>query len=118
MSLFRKNERLSLKVVKLKLDVNYFETCLNLKICPRFLKFKPPNLSVYNKPDNLFPSVLGKKLKETNRELRIAESRFRSMKQQILSVIEKQCLIALLTRFFKSSAQQVLAIHNKKLVHL
>ena len=120
-SLFRKNERLGLKVVKLKLDVNYFETCLDLKICPRFLKFKPPNLSVYKKPDYLFQSVLSKKLKETNRELRIAESRFRSVKQQILSevtFIEKQCLIALLTRFFKSSAQQILAIHNKKLINL
>ena len=43
------------------------------------------------------------------------------MKQQILSevtFIEKQCLIALLTRFFKSSAQQILAIHNKKLINL
>ena len=59
-SLFRKNERLGLKVVKLKLDVNYFETCLDLKICPRFLKFKPPNLSVYKKPDYLFQSVLSK----------------------------------------------------------
>ena len=42
------------------------------------------------------------------------------MKQQILSevtFIEKQCLIALFTRFFKSS-QQILAIHNKKLVNL
>ena len=28
-NLFRKNERLGLKVVKLKLDVNYFETCLD-----------------------------------------------------------------------------------------
>ena len=107
--------------MKLKLDVNYFETCLDLKICLRFLKFKPPNLSVYKKPDYLFQSVLSKKLKETNRKLRIAESRFRSVKQHILSevtFIEKQCLIALLTRFFKSSAQQILAIHNKKLINL
>ena len=57
MSLFRKNQRLGLKVVKLKLDVNNFETCLDLKICPRFLKFKPPNLCVYKKPDYLFQSV-------------------------------------------------------------
>ena len=50
-SLLRKNERLGLKVVKLKLDVNYFETCLDLKICSRFLKFKTPNLNIYKKPD-------------------------------------------------------------------
>ena len=116
MSLFRKNEHLGLKVVKLKLNVNYFETCLDLKICPRLLKFKPPNLNVYKKPDYLFQSVLSKKLQKTNGELRIAKSRFRSVKQQILSevtFIEKQSLIALSTRFFKSSAQQILVIHNK-----
>ena len=43
------------------------------------------------------------------------------MKQQILFKVtfnKKQCLIALLTRFFESSALQILAIHNKKLVNL
>ena len=101
MSLLRKNERLGLKVVKLKLDVNYFETCLDLKICPRFLKFKTPNLNIYKKPDYLFQLVLSEKLKEANRKPRIAESRFRSVKQHILSevtFIEKHCLIALLIR--------------------
>ena len=57
--------------MKLKLDVNHFEICLDLKICPRFLKFKLPNLSVYKKPDHLNQSVFSKKLKKTNRELSV-----------------------------------------------
>ena len=87
MSLFRKNEGLGLKIVKMKLDVKCFETCLDLKIFPRFLKFIPPNLNVYKKKtDYLFQSVLWKNLKETNRELRIVESRFRNVKQQVFGI--------------------------------
>ena len=40
-------ERYGLKIVKLKLDVKFFETCANLDICPQFLKFKAPNLKIY-----------------------------------------------------------------------
>ena len=40
----RQIERYGLKIVKLKLDVKFFETCANLDICPQFLKFKAPNL--------------------------------------------------------------------------
>ena len=34
------------KVLKLNLDIKYFENCLDLNLCPKFLKFKPPNLQV------------------------------------------------------------------------
>ena len=32
----RKLEKLGLKLVKLNLDVKYFETCIDLDICPKF----------------------------------------------------------------------------------
>ena len=38
--------------MKLKLDVNYLEACLDLKIYPRFLKYIPPELSVSKKQTN------------------------------------------------------------------
>ena len=63
----RKLEKLGLKVGKLRLDCKYLETCCNLNICPEFLKFKPPNLKVYNSTKDLFQRVLNKKLNEVTR---------------------------------------------------
>ena len=40
-------ERHGQKNVLLKLDIKYLESCADLKICGKFLKFKPPNISVY-----------------------------------------------------------------------
>ena len=50
-------------LVKLQLDIKYFETCLDLDLCPEFLKFKPPNLSVYNNAQYLYGPILRKKLR-------------------------------------------------------
>ena len=40
-------EKLGQKAVKLCLDVKYLEACVELDIFPKFLRFKPPNISVY-----------------------------------------------------------------------
>ena len=41
---FRLLEKRVFQIVKKKLDVEYFEKCLDLKLCPEFLKFHPPKL--------------------------------------------------------------------------
>ena len=43
----RKLERTGLQLNKLHLDVKYFEDCLELGVCPKFLDFKMPNLSAF-----------------------------------------------------------------------
>ena len=48
-SMQKKLKRTGRKVTKLKLDLIYFETCLELRLCPQFLKFKMPKLSIYKK---------------------------------------------------------------------
>ena len=53
-SQLRQLERVNLKVVKLKLDLRYFHTCIDLSICPKFLKFKPPRISAYSRPADLY----------------------------------------------------------------
>jgi len=47
----RNFEKLYLKVTKLKLDVGYFDKCLEMNLVPNFLKFKPPDLEVYKHQD-------------------------------------------------------------------
>ena len=40
-------EKQGLQVVKLTLIFKYFENCLDLDLCPEFLKLKAPNLKAY-----------------------------------------------------------------------
>ena len=40
-------EKQELQVVKLTLTFKYFENCLDLDLCPEFLKLKAPNLKAY-----------------------------------------------------------------------
>jgi len=44
-------EKLYQKVTKQKLDVKYFDKCIEMKLIPDFLKFKPPDLDVYKNQD-------------------------------------------------------------------
>ena len=44
-------EKLYLRVTKLKLDVGYFDKCLEMNLVPYFLKLKPPDLEVYKHQD-------------------------------------------------------------------
>ena len=42
----RKLEKHGLSLTKLTLDIVFFKNCLELGVCPKFLKFKPPKLSL------------------------------------------------------------------------
>ena len=117
---FRKLEKNGAKVLKLILDVKFLESCLELKICPEFLKFKRPRLSVYNNSDNLFQSVLNKKLLETKQELRQAERLYSSSKEVFrkLTFLERNCLISLLSDYYKELAKKVIKRHHFKLLNI
>ena len=70
---FRKLEKAGLKVTKLVLDLKYFESCLELGICPKFLKFKPPNLPAYQNTKNILRKVLSNQINCVNKELKLAK---------------------------------------------
>jgi len=55
-------EKFGQKVVKLKLDVKYFELCTDLSLCPEFLKFRPPKLKVYEDSNDFHRIVVLRKL--------------------------------------------------------
>ena len=70
---------------------------------------------------DLYQAVVRKKLKEVNREKRIAEARFRTQKNGILnnlSFLEKTCLISLLNQEFERFAHPHILTHKKKLFNL
>ena len=70
---FRKLEKAGLKVTKLVLDLKYFESCLELGIYPKFLKFKPPNLPAYQNTKNILRKVLSNQINCVNKELKLAK---------------------------------------------
>ena len=79
-STLRGLEKQGRKLVKLGQDVKYFETCLDISLCPEVLKFKILTLNYDKNGKNLHQAVVRKKLKEVSREKRIAEARFRTQK--------------------------------------
>ena len=70
MSTLRALEKQGRKLVELGLDVKYFKTCLDLSLCPVFLKFKMPTLNFDKDGKDLYQAVEKKKLKEVNRKKR------------------------------------------------
>ena len=95
-SQFRFFEKQGLKVVKLRLDSKYFENCLDLDLCPEFLKFKAPNLRAYQTGrKEIHGIVVEKKLGEVVRECKLAERKFEKLKTDIwakLSFFGKELL--------------------------
>ena len=117
----KKLKKYAWKVLKLNLDIKYFENCLDLNLCPKFLKFKPPNLQVYRNSDDLYRIVLNKKLKLTKKDKKKASLEFTSLKPPVLkkiSLIEKLCLLKLLTDKFHKEMNETTKIHQQKLFKL
>ena len=67
MSSLRAFEKQSQNLIKIRLDIKYFENYQDLDLCPEFLKFIPPSLSVYKNAQYLYELVLRKKLKKVIR---------------------------------------------------
>ena len=92
----RKFERICLKITKLRLDILYFERCINLRIRPKFLMFKPPKLKAYNKTDNIKAEILQNQIGILQKELQTTCDLYRKLKSKIqnkLSFLEYTILI-------------------------
>lgn len=120
-SVLRNFEKQGHKLVKLKLDVKYFENCLDLNLCPEFLRFKTPNLNVFKNNKDLYLTVVRKKLAEIKSTKKVAETKFNSQKNYIfsrISFIQKLCLIKFLNQEFQKEATTHIKVHEKKLLNL
>ena len=70
--------------MKLRLNSKYFENCLDLDLCPEFLKFKAPNLRAYQTGrKEIYRFVVEKKLGEVVQKCKLAERKFERLKTDI-----------------------------------
>ena len=106
---------------KNKLDLKYLQTCLDLELCHEYLKFKPPNLKVYNKPRDIYRLVVEKKLKEIKCEENLADHKYQTIKIGIfkeLSFLEKCYFIHLLKKKFEPNRKTIINTYQRKLINL
>ena len=67
----------------------YFKNCLDLDLCPEFLKFKAPSIRAYQMGrKEILRIVVRKKLGEVVRKCEIAEWKFERLKTKISANIQ------------------------------
>ena len=117
----RKFERICLKVTKLRLDTLYFGRCINLRICPKFLMFKPPKLKAYNKTDNIKAEILKNQIGILRKELQTTCDQYRKLKSTIhnkLSFLEYTILMSKLNKKCRMDTLETQQRHQRKLTNL
>ena len=89
--LIRRYEILQIKINKKKLDIVFWNKCLNLELCPDFLKVKPPKNKFFRSIKDLHKFVVTKARKTTVNELVELKNELyksRTILNQKLSVLE------------------------------
>ena len=117
----RKLEKHGLSVTKLTLDILYFKNCLELGVCPKFLRFKPPKLRVYQNPKSIYDGVLSKQISILEKDRKVMIGKYNSLKKQVcnkINFLEEMTLMSLLSKCFNKSSVSVQARHKKKLMAL
>ena len=118
---FRTFERTCAKVTKLRLDIIYFERCMDLKIVPRFLLFKLPKLKAYHKTDNLRSEILKNQISVLKSDLRRVIAKYEKFKERLkgrLSVLEYAALISKLNEKCRLDISNIQQRHQRKLSNL
>ena len=117
----RKFERICLKITKLRLDVIYFERCINLKICPRFLMFKPPKLKAYDRTENIKAEILKNQIGLLRKELQTTCQKYHQLKSKLrckLSFLEFTILMSRLNKKCRVDTNETQQRHQRKLTSL
>jgi len=118
---FRHVEKCGLKVTKLKLDVQYFETCLELDLCPPKFKLKDAKVKSPDLNKRIHKVLVEEALKNTLHSLETAKEVYaESLKaiNPILSLVERASLNKLLSARYDNESKKVYDRHKKKLFHL
>ena len=103
------------------MDILYWQRCLELRLCPEFLKFKPPNNNLYRRVEDVYEFVVKKSLFETKRELEEARRNNQQLQASIygqITYMERIKLEHLLKRDTDKKMIDVEATHNKKLLNM
>ena len=116
--LLRKYEELSYKLAKKSLDKEFFATCLDLEMCPDFLKFRPPRLEAYKSTNLIYKQVVRQQLEFVQSEVHNTKhkwSEVRSVVFEHLSLLEKRCLTKLVEQQVAKKIANDKCTINKKL---
>ena len=118
---FRGLEDAGKKMVKRNLDVMFWQRCIDLEICPDFLKFRPPRIRQYKNVQQMYQHVVKESLYIAKSDFDFSQKRFFSMKDDVtanLSYVERTVLLSLLNKQFRTTASYILKTHNDKLTRL
>ena len=121
MNNLRSFEKKAATLTKKELDIRFWERCLDLKLCPEFLKFKPPKLKQYDNVERIYLDIVKKSLTDTRREMDQVKRELDTLKDNIfpkLSSLEKENLEVDIQTHCEKYKKEVLATHNRKLLNL
>ena len=119
-SIYRKLEKLDLKIRKTQLDLDFLRTCKAYGIIPKFLNFKPYKKKIKKtltykafqfKLLNYEINEKTKTLKLLNNELKTAKLKF----QSTFSYLDNHCLYNRLLNTNESRTKTIKVTHSKKL---
>ena len=68
---FRRLERAGLQLAKVKLDINYFENCQELDLCPEKMKAKLPKLKAYSDKKSFYNKAVQNQINILNGEMKV-----------------------------------------------
>ena len=108
------------KVTRTLLDVEFWGRCLDLGLCPKFLKFKPPKIKQYDSNEYLYRQVVCNSLRLAEKEHLDCKRRFFKLRQAVmtkLTLLEKRVLLHLLNKHFRTTAEKKRSNHNRKLLN-
>ena len=116
LSQFRKVEKLSKKVKKAELDINFLTSCQRFNVFPKFVCFPVPNVSKYGVfaiRERLLKSALGKRSKE--RKLQYEKDKIENKIKKVLSGNEFYIFNKALQRNTDQEFNSIVRKHQKKL---
>ena len=118
---FRRLEKCGLKVTKLRLDVCYFESCIELQLCPPKYKLKDAKVRNLMCDKQLHEVMVKDALTNARHDLSKSKEEYSRLMKEIvkdISLVERTILYSLLNTRYDSEAQMIKKRHQKKLFNL
>ena len=119
--LFRRYEGLTYKLAKKSLDKKFFLTCLDLELCPEFLKFRAPRLPAYKNVKPLYQQAVRQQLEVIDGEILCIRNEWTEIRKKLysmLGLLEKRCLQTLLQEYVDKKIRKDKERINAKLRRL
>ena len=121
-SSFRRFEKLAVKYATYRLDLEYFDSCLELDLVPEFLKFRPPNIAAYNNKDAFYTKAVKEQRRAVAEKLKEIKTCYRELVTRLISSSSDLDFCLLWTCVKQQVVNQIVErkkkSHNKKLYNL